>query len=203
MKSAENPFTLPRVAFQAVAAVERAGAMGLLPPEMDEKGLDLASFEEVLRHIHRAGIARNIQLDLQAELPSTGTGLEQMLLHLNRALEESPAPEFEWKRLSEVLGPELLSRLLALSLSSIRRYKTAARTTPDDVALRLHFLSLITGDLAGAYNEIGIRQWFERKRAQLNGRTPAEWLKPGWKPDQPGPSRVRDLARALTGSPAT
>jgi hypothetical protein len=129
--------------------------------------------------------------------------LERTLEHLNLALEESPVPEFEWNRLTDVVGLELLSRLLGISGSSIRRYKAAARTTPDDVAERLHFLSLIVGDLSGTYNEIGIRQWFERKRAQLDGRAPADWLKGSWKPAQPGPRRVLDLARALLRSPAT
>jgi hypothetical protein len=64
-------------------------------------------------------------------------------------------------------------------------------------------LSLIVGDLAGAYNEIGIRQWFGRERTQLGGRAPSDWLKPRWKPAQPGPHRVHDLARALVASPAT
>src|SRR5215471_2071409 len=75
--------------------------------------------------------------------------------------------------------------------------QTAARSTPDDVAARLHFLSLIVGDLSGAYNEIGIRQWFGRKRAQLDGRAPLGWRKPHWDPRQPGPRRVQGLARAL------
>jgi uncharacterized protein (DUF2384 family) len=140
---------------------------------------------------HRKGLARNIQFDQ--------TGAER----LNIALAESPVPEFEWNRLTEVLGLELLSRLLGISASSVRRYKAAARTTPDDVADRLRFLSLIVGKLSGAYNEIGIRQWFERKRAQLNGRTPLDWLKAPWKPDQPGPRLVQDLARALVASPPT
>jgi hypothetical protein len=125
------------------------------------------------------------------------------LEHLNFALEESPVPEFEWNRLVDVLGLELLSQLMGISGSSIRRYKAAARSTPDEVTERLNFLSLIVGDLAGAYNGIGIRQWFERKRAQLDGRTPLEWLKARWKPSQPGPRRVHDLARALVASPAT
>jgi hypothetical protein len=102
-----------------------------------------------------------------------------------------------------VLGLELLSRLLGISSSSVRRYRAAARTTPDDVADRLHFLSLIVGDLSGAYNEIGIRQWFARKRTQLDGRTPLDCLKARWKPVQPEPRLVQDLARALTASPAT
>ena len=157
--------------------------------------LDLPSFRRVVRHIQRAGIARNIQVD--------GPGLERALEQLNTALEESPVPEFEWSRLSEMLGLDLLSRLLGISASSVRRYKAAARTTPDDVADRLHFLSLLVGDLSGAYNDIGIRQWFERKRAQLDGRTPLDCLKARWKPGQPGPRQVRDLAQALVASPAT
>jgi hypothetical protein len=48
-------------------------------------------------------------------------------------------------------------------------------------------LSLIVGDLSGAYNEIGMRQWFDRKRAQLGGRAPSDLLKGHWKPDHPGP----------------
>jgi hypothetical protein len=134
--------------------------------------LDLASFRGVIRH--RAGIARYIQLDL-------GDGIERTLERLNLALEESPVPEFEWNGLTEVLGLDLLSRLLGISATSVRRCKAAARTTPDDVADRLHFLSLIVGDLSGACNEIPVRQWFERKRAQLGGRTPLDHLKAPWR----------------------
>jgi len=200
IESAKAPFTSPRVAFQAVTALGRADAMGLLPVNERIETLDQSSFRNAVRHIHRAGIARNVQLDL---INASGPNLERTLEHLNLALEESPVPQFEWNRLAEALGLDLLARLLGISPSSVRRYRANARTTPDDVAERLHFLSLLAGDLAGAYNEIGIRQWFERKRAQLDGRTPLDWLKGRWKPTQPGPRRVQDLARALTASPAT
>ena len=203
IESAKAPFNSPRVVFQAVTALGRADAMGLLPQDEPIETLDLPSFRKAVRHIQRAGIALNVQLELSDDAARSGPHLERTLQHLNLALEESPAPEFEWTRLKDVLGPELLSRLLGISPTSVRRYSAAARTTPDDVAERLHFLSLIVGDLAGAYNEIGIRQWFERKRPQLDGRTPLDRLKPGWQPSQPGPSRVRDLARALVASPAT
>jgi hypothetical protein len=177
--------------------------MGLLPVDERIETLDLPSLCKAVRHIHRAGIARNIRLDLSDNLANSAPILERTLEHLNTALEESPTPEFEWNRQMEVLGLELLPRLLGISATSARRYKAAARTTPDDVAGRLHFLSLIVGDLSGAYNEIGIRQWFERKRAQLGGGTPLDRLKSRWKPDDAGPRLVRDLARALTASPAT
>lgn len=200
IESAKAPFTSPRLAFQAMTALGRADAMGLLPADEHIQTLDLISFRKAVRHILRAGIARNIQLDLT---DASGSNLERTLEHLNIALEESPVPEFEWNRLAEVLGLELLGRLLGISATSIRRYRANARTTPDDVAERLHFLSLVVGDLAGAYNEIGMRQWFERKRSQLDGRTPLDFLKGRWKPAQPGPRRVQDLARALVASPAT
>jgi hypothetical protein len=196
IESATDPFSVPQVALQAVTALGRAEAMGLLPADERIDTLDLPSFRKAMRHIRRAGIARSLQFE-------TGAELERSLAQLNTALEESPAPEFEWNRLSIVLGLDMLSRLLDLSLSSIRRYKEAARSTPDDVAGKLHFLSLVVGDLGGAYNEIGIRQWFDRKRAQLGGRAPAELLKARWNPSQPGPGKVRDLARALVASPAT
>ena len=198
--SAEAPFTSPRVAFQAVTALGRADAMGLLQEDEHIETLDLPSFRKAVRHIHRAGIARNIQLDLT---DASEPDMQRTLERLNLALEESPVPLFEWNRLAGILGLELLGRLLGISVTSLRRYRANARSTPDDVAERLHFLSLLVGDLAGAYNEIGIRQWFERKRAQLDGRTPLEWLKGAWKPAQPGPRRVQDLARALAASPAT
>ena len=200
IESTRAPFTSPRLAFQAVTALGRADAMGLLPADEHIQTLDLISFRKAVRHILRAGIARNIQLDLT---DASGSNLERTLEHLNLALEESPVPEFEWNRLAEVLGLELLGRLLGISATSIRRYRANARTTPDEVAERLHFLSLVVGDLAGAYNEIGMRQWFERKRSQLDGRTPLDFLKGRWKPAQPGPRRVQDLARALVASPAT
>ena len=203
IESARAPFSSPRVAFQAIMALWRADAMGLLPASERIQTLDLSSFRKVIRHIHSAGIARTIQLELGQDLDDSGAGLERMLEHLNTALEESPAPEFEWNRLTEVLGLELLSRLLDISATSVRRYKAAARSTPDDVADRLHFLSLIVGDLSGAYNEIGVRQWFSRNRAQLGGRAPWDFLKGCWKPGQPGPCQVQDLARALVASPAT
>src|ERR1700758_3000046 len=101
IESAKAPFTSPGVAFQAVTALGRAEAMGLLPANEPIETLDLPSFRKAVRHIHRAGIARNIQFELaEASAPD----LERSLERLNLALEESPAPEFEWNRLAAGLG---------------------------------------------------------------------------------------------------
>ena len=71
------------------------------------------------------------------------------------------------------------------------------------VALRLHAVALMVGDLAGAYNDAGIRRWFVRPRSILENRAPVDVLTSRWQPDDPGPQQVRSLANALTASPAT
>ena len=126
-----------------------------------------------------------------------------MLQHVNEALDASPVPVSEWPALHRVLGPRLLARLLNVSTVSLRRYQSGTRTTPDDVVARLHVLALMVGDLAGAYNDAGIRRWFLRPRTMLGNRAPGDVLTAGWRPEDPGPRQVRDLATALTASPAT
>ena len=105
--------------------------------------------------------------------------------------------------MQHVLGLELLARLLGISESSARRYLSGSRSTPDSVAARLHFLAFVVGDLGGAYNDIGVRRWFDRPRRRLDGSTPAETLGERWSPDDEDARRVRDLARALLSSPVT
>jgi uncharacterized protein (DUF2384 family) len=114
------------------------------------------------------------------------------------ALEESPVPDSEWRPLSVILEPERLARLVGISASSLHRYAAGERPTPDDVAARLHVLAKIVGDLLGAYNEIGARRWFDRRRSALKERSPAELLEGSWDPDGEEASSVRDLARSLT-----
>jgi hypothetical protein len=119
------------------------------------------------------------------------------------ALEASPVPRFEWKGVARVFPVDDLATLLGVSLSSLKRYEAGERDTPDDVAARLHFLALVAGDLAGSYNDIGIRRWFQRKRSQLDGRSPAAILTGNWDPDEAGPQRVRQLARDLVALSGT
>lgn len=109
----------------------------------------------------------------------------------------------EWPALPRCLGFSLLSHLLGVSHSSVRRYVTGTRTTPDRVAARLHFLALVVGDLAGAYDEIGIRRWFDRPRTHLRGKCPAQVLEGDWSPEDEAAARVRELAGTLGFSPAT
>ena len=202
IRSIRDPFTSPRLAFKGTAALARADAMGLFEEPDQGLTLDATIFGWLAARLRKAGIGGAILPTLSAVTKEPAL-FERYLDQLNDALEASPAPATEWSRLLGIFDREMLARLLGISPASLRRYAAAARATPDDVAARLHWLALIVGDLVGAYNEIGIRQWFERKRIQLGGRRPAQLLIGHWKPDDAGPQRVRALAAALSGSPAT
>lgn len=83
------------------------------------------------------------------------------------------------------------------------RYLSGSSATPDEIAARLHFLALVVGDIAGAYNGFGICRWFKRPRKLLSNRSPSEILSGEWQPEARGPQQVRGLAAALASSPAT
>ncbi len=119
------------------------------------------------------------------------------------ALSESPVPEREWPAVERILGLESMAQLMGISVSSARGYFAGIRTTPDAVAARLHFLAFVVGDLAGAYNDVGVRRWFHRPRTLLNGSTPAQLLEGNWEPHDDGPRQVRQLAASLGPSPLT
>ena len=76
----------------------------------------------------------------------------------------------------------------------------ATRTVPDAVADRIHFVALVTSDLAGSYNEFGLRRWWERPRVTLGGLSPRAVLVTGWKPGDEGANAVAELAATLIGS---
>jgi hypothetical protein len=193
--------TAPSVRGLAVEAWRRAEAMGLVEPGATR--LEAADVARLVSRIREAGIARGPALRFDnVEVPSVEEA-ESLLRLVIAALEASPVATYEWPSVSRVLEPEALASLLNISVTSLRRYLSGERETPDDVAARLHHVALIVGDLAGAYNEVGIRRWFERKRAVLGGRTPATLLAGDWNPDDPGPQKARDLAGSLVALSAT
>lgn len=201
--STEPPFDTPEVMRSAVGVISTAEAMGLLAG-MEIHRLDLASFREVMGRITSAGIGSEVQATLALPRGRVGSGeMSRLLERLASVLDESPVPSREWGSLTALFGVDRLAELLGVSPASVRRYMSGARSTPDSLAARLHLLAVITGDLAGAYNEIGIRRWFERPRTLLNGKAPEELLQGEWDPEDLGPKRLRELARSLTGSPAT
>lgn len=203
IRSVDDPFTRRSLHRAAVSVLKHAEAMGLLPENEVVERLDRKTMSRLLEHIAGAGIGRWLNVELKNPRHDDVGRLEKLFEHLNSALEESPAPAYEWPRLAEIVGVDQLARLLSVSPSSVRRYKESARSTPDDIAARLHFLALVVGDLAGAYNDIGIRRWFERPRALLGDRAPQDLLGKDWSPTDPGPTRVREIARSLVASPGT
>lgn len=202
IQSVEPPFDSTVTARHAVQAISRAAGMGLLEG-MEIRHLDLPCFREVVGRISRAGIGTEIQTVLAVPTPPRAGELDELLVTLVRALEESPAPDREWQALEDIFGMERLAELLGTSTASVRRYLAGSRKTPDLVAARLHFLATLVGDLAGAYNEYGIRRWFERPRTALGGRPPEELLTGDWDPHREDVQQLRSLTRSLTGSPAT
>ena len=201
ISSIRHPFEDPLIASRAVATLIRADAMGLLPCKIT--CLDESAFRCLGAGLERAGICRRFLADLRHPAGADPARLSGMLEEIHEALDESPAPTTEWPAMHGVLGAELLARLVGISASSTRRYLAGARPTPDAVAVRLHFLALVVADLAGAYNDIGVRRWFERPRKQLGDSAPARLLGENWLPDDDGPKRVRELAASLASSPAT
>ena len=189
---------LPRLAFEAA---RRAEAMGIVEPAAPRA--DTAAIRQFANRVRKAGIAASAADLINNVDAPTDAELAGLLDTIIAALEASPVPKYEWRGVSRLFATEDLADLLTVSVSSLKRYQSGERDTPDDVAARLHFLALVVGDLAGSYNEIGVRRWFHRKRTLLDGRTPASFLKRDWDPDDDGPSRVRQLARALVTMSAT
>jgi len=185
----------------AVEAWQRAAAMGLVEP--DATRLDDDDVRRLLGRVRETGIARGPAWRFDnVEAPSVAE-IEALLRAVVAALEASPVPAYEWPAVSRVLDAEPLASLLNISVTSLRRYVSGERETPDEIAARLHHVALIVGDLAGAYNDVGVRRWFTRPRAALDGQPPGALLSGEWAPEDPGPQRVRDLARSLTALGAT
>ena len=201
IQSVSVPLAASSVRALAVEVWRRAEAMGLVEPGATR--LEPADLGQLLTRVREAGIARGPALRFDnVEAPSVDE-VEALLRVVIAALEASPTAVHEWPSVSRVLDPEALASLLNISATSLRRYLSGERETPDDVAARLHHVALIVGDLAGAYNEVGIRRWFERKRAALGGKAPASLLAGDWNPDDPGPQKARDLAASLVALSVT
>jgi transcriptional regulator with XRE-family HTH domain len=189
------------VARLAVGAARRAEAMGLVEPS--PLAADAAAIRQLAGKVRRAGIGVSPADVLNNVEAPTSRELADLLELIIAALDASPAPAYEWKGLSRVFPAEDLAALLQVSVSSLKRYQSGERETPDPIAARLHFLALVVGDLAGSYNATGIRRWFQRKRTLLDGKSPAALLAGEWDPDDAGPLRVRELADRLVTLSAT
>ncbi len=142
------------------------------------------------------------QWDELASLADDPDAFARAVRRLNDQIEMSPQPSGEWTPVIDVLGEAMTAQLIGSSASSVRRYASGARATPQSIAERLHFLALVLADLAGSYNEFGMRRWFTRPRSALGGRRPADLLG-AFDPDGAEASSVAELAATLPGLGST
>lgn len=207
IESIESPLDDRAVFPEAFRVLVRTQMMGLWKPSAHVR-LDSDLYDSILRNLHDAGIATGVLAgeaasSRRAEAHGAPASVEYWTGAWRRvqdAVDESPHPVGEWGPARELLGDELLANVLDVSESSLRRYSSAARPTPDSVAWRLHAIGRITSALAGSYNEYGIRRWFERAREQLGGKRPKDFLDGDWSPEDEGVKRVIALADELVGA---
>jgi hypothetical protein len=194
----DAPLNRPGLLGPAVGLVRRALALGLLRDRQEVRRLDLELLRGIAREASAEGIGHDAALDLLGG--RTPVRLGRAIGRLDEALRSSPLPGREFRQLLEVFDVDQLAGLIGASAVSLRRYSTGRRVVPDEVAARVHWLAMVVSDLAGAYNQIGVRRWFDRPRTGLDSRTPRQVLQGGWQPDDPDVERARLLAAALAGA---
>lgn len=190
----------PELTAAAARLVCRAAYLGVLRDGARPVSLDRELLLSVLGDLADAGMSA-------ADRPAAD---ELSDIHSCRALvdaalqqtERVPMPAGEWPVLLETLGEDLLVRLLDVSPGLLGPYATGRQETPPDVATRLHLLALLAADLAGAYNDVGIRRWFARPRAALGGQAPQHLFALGLDPGGGDAGRLRDLAAGLSAAGA-
>ena len=201
--SVEAPLNRPALVEPAVRLLRRALALGLISGHEKPERLDLDLIRAIAREAANEGIGQDAALALLQGDLSSGH-LPALLERLEDSLAESPLPDREAPQLLRYFDREGLASLARTSPVSLGRYLARSRRWPDELAARIHWLAGVVSDLEGAYNEFGVRRWFERERSQLDGRSPRQVLAAGWDPDSPDVQRVRRLATSLAGAgPAT
>jgi hypothetical protein len=201
IRSVRAPLDDPETAEAAVDVLKAMEAMGLLADDVDELTLDVV--RSVATRAAEVGVGESAAASLRSTASRSPDRAAAALRELQRALEGSPLPAFEWPAMIELFGADRLADLVGVSVASLRRYAADQRPTPDVVAARLHLIARTVAELRGAYSEVGVRRWFERTRSLLGGRSPDSLLSGEWDPDGGDAERVLALARALTASPTT
>ncbi|MHB1582794.1 MAG: hypothetical protein ACYCU7_00395 [Acidimicrobiales bacterium] len=200
LRSAEHPFDDTRVAGQAARLLALVEATGVWAPGEIVSVLDLTLFEDALGALADAGVAPTAVLDAGAYAQKPAPDIAEWIAGLRDAVAMSPVPDLELPKLDALFGNDRLARLVGVGASTMRRYVARERPVSDEVAQRVHLVTRIVGELAGSFNERGIRKWFERPRRQLDGRSPEEVLRAAWESDgEAAAEPVLALASQFTG----
>ena len=198
--SVDARLSRPGLLAAATGLVRRALGLGLLSDREPIERLDLALILSIAREASAAGVGQDAAIALIDQEGGTSARLESLIVRLDGALADSPMPGRELHELLRVYDYDGLASLVGTSVASLRRYAGATRTVPDAVAGRIHFVALVTSDLAGSYNEFGLRRWWARPRGALGGRSPRGALGSVWGPDDEEAAIVAGLAASLVGS---
>ena len=198
--SVDARLSRPGLLAAATGLVRRALGLGLLSDREPIERLDLELIVSIAREASAAGVGQDAAIALIDQERGTSARLETLIVRLDGALAESPMPGRELHELLRVYDYDGLASLVGTSVASLRRYAGATRTVPDAIADRIHFVALVTSDLAGSYNEFGLRRWWDRPRATLGGRSPRAVLGSDWSPDDEEAASVAALAASLVGS---
>lgn len=204
IESIEEPFSTDRdLTNQAFRLLLRAQFVGCLPGD-DVTALGPKAMRSVGLCMNRRKLPTNRWAFLLAgsEKDLSPSRWLEALSAMNDQIEMSPLPDGEWTPVVDALGEDLVADVLGISVSSVRRYLAKSRPTPQAVAERLHFIALLLADLAGSYNEYGLRRWFRRQRDALGGRRPVELLGVDFDPDGTDADALRSLAASLAGAVA-
>ena len=199
LRAAMPPFDDTRVAGQAARLLALVEATGAWRPQKVVGELDLELFQDALDSLVPFGVARSAAFETEAYAGKPAEDFATWIGRLREVVASSPMPEVELPKLEELFRTDTVAELLGVGASTLRRYLAHERQVPDDVARHAHVVARIVGDLAGFYNERGIRQWFTRPRSQLGDKTPAEVLRRAWETDEADAGPVLELAAELTG----
>jgi hypothetical protein len=206
-----NPELAPsvnrRLHERLLTLLTRASAMGVLAGAAVTQ-IDAQAVQRVLSALHKQGLIGAAPVALAPLLKrgpalldaATAERMADSVEQLVAVLDDSPAPASEWAPMRAVFGDEVLGDLLGIAPASLRRYAAIERSTPQATAERLHWLAMVVSDLAGSYNDFGMRRWFERPRTQLGGKSPRALLGARWTPDVKAAQQVRALAAKLSGA---
>ena len=152
--SVRSPFDNPEIASARDLGRDASGRHGPARRAFDQSASTCREWERVARDVTRAGVCKEMARGaLWSGRAGTGPLPGDASSTSTRPSARGSMPASEWPACSGYSESTCSPVCSASPAVSLRRYLSGVRCTPDDVAVRLHALALIVGDLAGAYND--------------------------------------------------